>query len=155
MSKLTTMALSRLALTVVFRNSLAASCSNLKRSRMLLLVSTRTASRSGRSLSELKSWITCGFLPSMISKSSFVRSVTKRPFLSRTVKSMSTRVTSTVMRDGSSCSTGTGLAGWAGICSAAQTAMLSAPMATRGAQAFIWPDYTVVLYSTRSQWRGL
>src|SRR4029077_9479490 len=44
------------------------------------------------------SMMLCDFLLSNTSKSSFVRSVMKRPFLSETVKSMLTRETSRVMR---------------------------------------------------------
>src|ERR1035441_328505 len=44
----------------------------------------------------------CGFLFSTTSKSSFARSVTNRPFLLVTGKSMSTRVTSTRIRGDSS-----------------------------------------------------
>ena len=56
--------------------------------------------RSGRSVSAVNSRMLCGFLFSAISKSSLSRSVTKRPFLSVTVNSMFTRVTSSVMRRG-------------------------------------------------------
>ena len=65
---------------------------------MLLLVSIRMPRRSGRSVSAVNSAMVCGFLFSNTWKSSFVRSVTKRPFLSVTVKSMLTRVTSRMMR---------------------------------------------------------
>src|SRR5580698_6485782 len=44
----------------------------------------------------------CGFLFSIMSKSVFVRSVMKRPFLSVTVNRMFTRVTSRIIRVGSS-----------------------------------------------------
>ena len=97
-SKLTTMALSCSGRTVPSMNAMAASCWKWKRSRMLLLVSIRIARRSGRSDSAANSMMVCGFLLSKTSKSSLVRSVTKRPFLSETVNSMLTRETSRVMR---------------------------------------------------------
>ncbi|SPF35339.1 hypothetical protein SBA4_1640003 [Candidatus Sulfopaludibacter sp. SbA4] len=140
-SKLTTMALSWDDLTTLLRNSLAASCSNLKRSRMLLLVSIRTASRRGRSLSALNSMIGWTRLFSITSKSALLRSVTKRPFLSVTVNSMFTRVTSTMMRLLSSACSTVGLGGWVGFCSAPQTARPSTTMAPNRTQTFICPDY--------------
>ncbi len=97
-SKLTTSALSLPGRITVVMKSVAASWMNWNRSRMLLLVSIRIASRKGRSVSAVNSRICCGFLFSIISKSSLVRSLTKRPFLSVTVYSRFTRVTSTVIR---------------------------------------------------------
>src|ERR1035437_946718 len=125
---------------VLLRNSMAASCSNLKRSRVLLLVAIRIPRRSGRSLSALNSRMFCGFLLSITSKSSLARLVTKRPLRSVTVYSRLTRVTSTWMRVGSSawttgCWTGCGSTGF---CSAAQTPTPTAAKAARRAQNFIW-----------------
>src|ERR1039457_2646926 len=60
----------------------------------------------------------CGFLFSTTSKSSFARSVTNSPFLSVTVNSMSTRVTSTRIREDSSALAAPA-AGAAGCCPAA------------------------------------
>src|ERR1022692_4218253 len=54
-SKLTTMALSWPWWTTLWMNEMAASCSNLKRSRMLLLVSIRMPRRRGRSVSAVNS----------------------------------------------------------------------------------------------------
>src|ERR1022692_3412539 len=85
-SKLTTMALSWPWWTTLWMNEMAASCSNLKRSRMLLLVSIRMPRRRGRSVSAVNSAMFCGVLFSNTWKSSFTRSVTKRPFLSVTVQ---------------------------------------------------------------------
>ena len=53
--ELTSMALSWRGRITLLTNSIAASCSNLKRSRMLLLVSMRMAIRSGRSVSAVNS----------------------------------------------------------------------------------------------------
>ena len=99
----------------VLMKSVAASCWKRKRSRMLLLVSIRMPMRSGRSVSAVNS--RC-FAASWLRKSRnrlWSRSVTKRPFLSDTVNSRFTRVTSTVMRDaGSSSGGGLGVGGaWA------------------------------------------
>ena len=66
-------------------NAVAASCWKWNRSRMLLLVSIKIASRSGKSDSAENSKILCGFLLSKTSKSSLFRSVTNRPRLSDTV----------------------------------------------------------------------
>jgi len=101
-SKLTTIALSRLVRMTLSMNWPAASCSNLKRSRMLLAGVDQNARRRGRSDSAAKSEMVCRRLPSTISKSFLSRSVMKRPFLSVTVNSRLTRVTSTWMRVGSS-----------------------------------------------------
>ena len=79
-------------------NSMAASWMNRKRSRTLLLVSTRMARRRGKSVSAVNSMIFCGRLFSSTSKSSFVRSVMNRPRLSVTVSRMLTRVTSRTIR---------------------------------------------------------
>src|SRR5580658_9179496 len=78
----------------------------------------------------------------MISKSSLLRSVTKRPFLSITVKSILTRKTSTVIRVGSALSI-------TGVCCAAHTAAPSAPAAARVAQTRIFPDYSVAVNARR------
>jgi hypothetical protein len=60
-SKLTTTALSSGRINCVM-NSTAASCSKRKRSRMLLLVSIRMASRNGRFDSAVNSRMFCGLL---------------------------------------------------------------------------------------------
>src|SRR5947209_3847602 len=92
------MALSAPGRITLSMNRVAASCWNRKRSRMLLLVSIRIARRSGRLVSAVNSRMRWGFLFSLISKSSLVRSVTKRPFLSETVNNKFTRFTSSVIR---------------------------------------------------------
>ena len=103
-------ALSRSLRMTLLRNWLAASSSNLKRSRMELEVSIRRAMRSGRSDSAANSRMVCLRLFSMTSKSSFSRLLTKRPRLSVTVKRRLTRVTSSVMVSSAS-SEGAGAAG--------------------------------------------
>src|ERR1019366_908480 len=83
-----------------FRNSMAASCSNLKRSRTELLASISSPTRSGRFVSLLKErTLSAGLLSSKTLKSFCVRSFTKWPRLSVTVKTTltsSTRLRMTV-----------------------------------------------------------
>ena len=62
---------------------MAACCSKRNCSRMLLLVSTRTARRSGRSDSAVNCWMICGFLFSMTSKSVFAEIGDEAAFLIR------------------------------------------------------------------------
>src|SRR5579883_1183213 len=64
--------------------------------RILPLVSTRSPSVSGRSVSRLKYLMVCGRPSSIKVKSSFVRLVTIWPFLSRTVTGSVTTFTFTV-----------------------------------------------------------
>ena len=78
----------------------------------------------------------------MTSKSSLVRSVTKRPFLSVTVNSMLTRVTSTVMRVGSSAARRAAAGRLGGFCSAARSAAPSSAQAATRARSFICINYT-------------
>src|SRR5437867_1631715 len=73
-SKPTTNARSYLGRTVWFRNSMADSCSNLKRSRTELLASTRSPTCSGRSVSLWKLRISAaGLLSSTTLKSLFFK----------------------------------------------------------------------------------
>ncbi|SPE26377.1 exported hypothetical protein [Acidobacteriia bacterium SbA2] len=102
-----------------FRKSTAASCSKCSRARMLLLVSINIPMRRGRSVSRLKKRTSWGLPSSKILKSSLVRSVTSRFFLSVTVASIWTNSTRTWMRLWSPAIGGlsaAGLAGTAGGC---------------------------------------
>src|ERR1019366_6665114 len=77
-----------------FRNSMAASCSNLKRSRTELLASMSNPTRSGRLVSLLKErTLSAGLASSKTLKSFCVRSFTKWPRLSVTVKTTLTSST--------------------------------------------------------------
>ena len=76
------------------RKSMAASCSNCRRSRMLLEVSSSRPTRSGRSVCWLKKRISCGLPSSKTLKFSWPRSETILFLRSTTVNSTSTRLTS-------------------------------------------------------------
>src|SRR5664280_3131866 len=99
-SKPMTNALSYFDRMIWFRNSMAASCSNLKRSRTELLASMSNPTRSGRLVCRLNErTLSAGLLSSKTLKSFCVRSFTKWPRLSVTVKTTltsSTRLRMTV-----------------------------------------------------------
>src|SRR5258707_4147498 len=92
---------------MAFRNSIAASCSNLKRSRTELLASTSSATCSGRSvwLLKLRILVTC-FVSSRIRMSSLFRSLMKWPCLSVAVKTMLTSLTRVMIVEAGSKSSG-------------------------------------------------
>src|ERR1035437_163427 len=92
-SKPMTNALSYLDRMIWFRNSMAASCSNLKRSRTELLASMSNPTRSGRFVSLPKKRTLAGLPSSRTLKSFCVRSFTKWPRLSVTVKTTLTSST--------------------------------------------------------------
>src|SRR5450759_285907 len=100
-SKPMTKAWSNLGRMIWFRNSTAASCSNLKRSRTELLASMSNPTRSGRLVCRLNErMLSAGLLSSKTLKSFCVRSFTKWPRLSVTVKTTltsSTRLRMTVI----------------------------------------------------------
>src|ERR1035437_10097162 len=100
-SKPMTNARSSLGRRIWFRNSMAASCSNLKRSRTELLASMSNPTRSGRLVCRLKEgMVSAGLVSSKNFKLVCVRSFTKVPRLSVTVKTTltsSTRLRMTVI----------------------------------------------------------